>query len=525
VEDRALNVAVWADASASAGAGHIMRCLALAEALRIAGARVDFFGCVHIDDVASAITERGFELTRLSLPVESGASELRTHLDRRSEPMDWLVVDSYGADAGEEASLRPSVERIAVIDDLANRPHDCDLLLDQNLAEDSKRRYDSLVPASAVQLLGPRFALLRSEFWDSSALLRPRDGAIRRVLVTFGGTDPTHETLKTLEALERLRTPIAVDVILGCTDGEYHARVTEAVKRLPDARLYGYVANMAELMASVDLVVGAGGSTTWERCALALPSVTTVVAPNQMEATAMVAQRGATVNLGWFEDVDAQTIASAVERLLDSPDEVKAISEAAAAVVGGRSDGARVVASMMITLNSPADACQLRAMGPDDARQVLQWRNDDRVRLAMTDQHIISPAEHADWFAQIQADPSQHHYVFECAGTPLGVMNLKSLDSDGLIEWGFYLGERWAPRGSGAVMGKLGLRTAFTSLGAREVRGRVVDTNLASLRLHEKLGFDRLPVSQQDASREVGFRITRAKWTSMDERTLRNGAD
>jgi len=523
VDDRALNVAVWADAATGVGAGHVMRCLALAEALRVAGARVAFFGLVDIDGVASTITERGFELTRLSLPVESGVSELQAHLDRRSEPMDWLVVDSYGADVREETSLRSLVERIAVIDDLANRPHDCDLLLDQNLAEDSMRRYDSLVPASAVQLLGPRFALLRSEFWELERLRRPRDGTVDRVLVSFGGTDPTQETLKAVEAIEVLAVHLHVDVVLGGAEEPYRARVREVVRRLPDACMHEHVSNMADLMAAADLMLGAGGSTTWERCALGLPSITVVVAENQSKVTENVARRGATVSLGWHGCVDVASMADALSHLLQCPDYVRAISAAASDVVEGRSDGAMVVADVMHALARPQRTCRLRDMVEQDLPLLLRWRNSERVRLAMTDQHVITPAEHAEWFAASLANPNRHHYVLECGTTPLGVVSLKRGEQQGFFEWGLYIGEPWAPGGSGALMGALALERAFTALGAQEVRARVLASNAASLRFHEKMGFARFGSEERNGHLEFDYRMTHPMWNSLDHSAIEQG--
>jgi UDP-2,4-diacetamido-2,4,6-trideoxy-beta-L-altropyranose hydrolase len=325
-----------------------MRCLALGEALKAAGDAVTFYGRVDVPDIERAVRTRGFSIVRMD--AESGdlnaPVELRTLMGQSARPAHWLVVDSYEVDEGSESRVRSAVDHIAVIDDLANRRHDCDLLLDQNLTADALR-YESLVPQKTVVLIGPRFALLRSEFWDAQNLHRDRDGSIRRILVSFGGTDPTRETVKVIEALGSLSAPIAADVVLGKVQASYRGLVEEMVGRLPNVRLHSHVDNMAELMSQADLMIGAGGSTTWERCAAGLPSMTVVVAANQIEATENVARAGATLNLGWFADIDASAIAGALARLIENPGEVRAMSLAALGVVEGRSDGARTVAAAM----------------------------------------------------------------------------------------------------------------------------------------------------------------------------------
>ena len=225
------------DASVQIGTGHhVMRYLTLADELREHGAGA-IFVCREFDgNLCGYIEEKGYIVHRLPVPnkqkhnIEGNlkhAAWLGTdwHTDARQveeiikdldTALDWLVVDHYALDERWEGYLRPNVKKIMVIDDLADRVHDCDLLLDQNFYENLESRYDGLVPAWCKKLLGPKYALLRPEFREARRNLRKRDGHVKRIMIFFGGSDPTNETTKVLEAIRMLNRPdIATDVMVG----------------------------------------------------------------------------------------------------------------------------------------------------------------------------------------------------------------------------------------------------------------------------------------------------------------------
>jgi len=252
--------------------------------------------------------------------------------------------------------MRPFTGKIMIIDDLADCPHDCDLLLNQNLCEGLERRYDELVPDHCVKRIGPRYALLRPEFAAARKTLRRRDGRVRRVLVFFGGSDLANETSKALEAIRRVnRSDIAADVVVGASNpgGD---RIREICERMPNTDFHLQIENMAELMAAADLAIGAPGTATWERCYLGLPAVTLVLAENQIPNAVQVSKAGAIVNLGWHSEVGADHIAAAVRRLLDDPKELREMGFRGIELMGGETfegtDG--VVREMMGDGRAPA---------------------------------------------------------------------------------------------------------------------------------------------------------------------------
>jgi UDP-2,4-diacetamido-2,4,6-trideoxy-beta-L-altropyranose hydrolase len=268
------------------------------------------------------------------------------------------VVDHYGLDEKWESAMRPACDNIMVIDDLADRPHDCDLLLDQNYFKDRSARYDGLVPPDCQKLLGPEYALLREEFRQARPQATVRDGNVRRVLVFMSGADPTDETAKVLRALRDLgRDEVQFDVVIGGSNR--HAReLTERYGNAANIVFHHQVNNMAQLMLLADLAVGGGGTTTWERCYLGLPSLTMVMADNQARMTQDLAEYGAVQNLGRCEDVTADRIAHALEKLLENPPAVRAMSEKAMQVMGGARDSGvdLVIGAMLGRLKDTAKA-------------------------------------------------------------------------------------------------------------------------------------------------------------------------
>ena len=191
-------------------------------------------------------------------------------------------MDHYGLDEEWERLLRPHAAKIMVIDDLADRRHDCDLLLDQNLFIDGELRYDELVSPACTKLLGPKYALLRKEFRDAKKNLRERTGEVKRVLVFLGGADPDNITGLSIEALSAPEfLHLQVDVVIGLQNPN-REKIERLVHARPRTALHIQAANMAELMCAADLSIGAGGSTTWERLSLGLPSIIIPIAKNQI---------------------------------------------------------------------------------------------------------------------------------------------------------------------------------------------------------------------------------------------------
>lgn len=444
-----MKVAFRADASVQIGSGHVMRCLTLADVLLARGARTLFL-CRrlpgHLGDLVRA---RGHALDWLP---DSGddAEDSRAAL-APGAPWDWLAVDHYALGAAWERAQRGLAKNILAIDDLADREHDCELLLDQNLQDAG--RYGARLPADCRQLLGPRYALLRPQFAAARRRQVGRTGRVRRLLVCFGGADAGGETLKALAALQLLGCyDLDVDVVIGQANPHREA-ITAACRALPRAALHVQVDNLAALMASADLCLGAGGGASWERCCLGLPALVAATADNQLEQCAVLAEAGAQCHLGAAAALTAERWASSLACLLELPHLLKHMANQAASLVDGR--GAERVANHLLV-----GRLGLRRATPGDSASLHAWRNHPDTRRQSFDPTEIDRDTHERWLQRVLADPDRELLIAEQDGRPIGVLRYdieagRALNSIYLVPglagqgWGVRLllaGENWLRR-------------------------------------------------------------------------------
>ncbi len=354
-----MNIAIRVDASAAMGTGHLVRCRTLGRALRQQGATVRFICRAHPGHGMEVLREEDFTVTALPEPEASesesvdedyarwlGISQSRdadeTIAALEGRP-DWLVVDHYGLDAEWERRLRPRVERILVIDDLANRDHNCDALLDQNYNTDAEARYAEGLPAEATRLLGPCYALLGPEYAAYRRELGTHSGCVERVLVFFGGTDPDNLTGRAMEALsEPAFANVVVDAVVGPNNPHRETLAKQAEAR-PGTTLHAPRPHLADLMAAADLAIGAGGSTTWERCCLGLPSLVVSIGDNQRPACEALSADGLISYAGHHAKVTTANLRACLAELVSKPDRLQRMAAASWELVDGRG-AERVVA-------------------------------------------------------------------------------------------------------------------------------------------------------------------------------------
>jgi len=328
-------VVVRTDASLAIGTGHVMRCLTLASALRKHGAAVSFICREHDGHLCHLIEKCGFSVSRLPAPRavphdrydfaqtvhlasswQEDVEQTRAAIgDSGAEP-DWLVVDHYNVDQRWESALRTSVDRIMVLDDLADRMHDCDLLLDQNLVGQRSTRYVGRVPATCAVLLGVRYALLQPIYAELHNRVPARGGPVRRMLVFMGGADQENLTGRTLAAFLSLDRPdIDIDVVFPSGSPCAQAIREQAVGHA-NVNLHCDLPTLAPLMAKADLAVGAAGATSWERLCLGLPAVVVTLADHQRPIADEQQQQGLIRWLGHHDQVTKSTIRQALKELI-----------------------------------------------------------------------------------------------------------------------------------------------------------------------------------------------------------------
>lgn len=346
-----VRVLIRTDSSYAIGTGHLSRCLTFAQRLRDAGARLTF-ACRNLSGAAlEPIRDLGFELrivkdaalredadsepfrvdwTADALAVESILSESGIGVDA-------VVVDHYGLDARWEQRIRRVTGRIMAIDDLADREHACDLLVDQNFYSDMQRRYEALVPASCRLFLGPQYSFLRPEFYRLRKALRPRSGKVKRILVSFGGVDRANVTRKAIDALQalpaRMRTELTVDVLIGASNPNRRELVRHC-KGISWINAHIAPEDVAGRMAEADLAIGAGGITVWERCCVGLPALVMTLAANQEGTVAALHERGCILSIGRAHETTVEHLARAIEHLLSDPEMVYRLGQASFGLLG-----------------------------------------------------------------------------------------------------------------------------------------------------------------------------------------------
>jgi len=341
-----MQVVVRVDASLEIGTGHVMRCLTLARVLRDRGADVLFICREDDGHCCGAVESAGFSCSRLPARSagaadrgEEDARQSRAAIEAHGCAPDLLIVDHYALDQCWESILRPVVGRICVIDDLANRRHDCDLLLDQNLHDAPDSRYSGLIPRGTRLFLGPKYALLRPEFDGASAV--PRTQGLRRMMVFFGGVDTTNEAVKIVQALRLMgATAPQTDIVLGPANPHVKS-VLGAVLGLDRANVVSRTENMAALMRAADLGIGTCGVAAWERCSAGLPSLIVISADNQRDDARILDRMGAARCLGEAADVNAEMWVAAIQAMQADPAALQAMSVCTASVMQGRRDARR----------------------------------------------------------------------------------------------------------------------------------------------------------------------------------------
>lgn len=367
-----MNVVFRADASLSIGTGHVMRCLTLAEELRRKGHRCEFVCRDHAGHLGEFVASRDFTCHLLANSGEPAAQSAESNKTAHSDwlgvgwetdaeqtlaaigalDVDWLVADHYALESRWEKRLATVARRVMVIDDLADRNHECDLLLDQNLGS-KESDYSHRVPTRCLKLIGPQYALLRPEFpaLRDAALKRRARPSIKRILVSLGGVDPDNVTGEVMRALCQSSVPLdtELDIVLGAA-APHLEEVRALARELPlEATVSVNVSDMAERMCQADISVGAAGSTSWERCCLGLPAIMVVLAENQRAIGDALATSGSAILVD--KDAIYDQLGGILNRLVVSEELLQSLSDNARAVCDGRGTS-RLVSEMIRIIES-----------------------------------------------------------------------------------------------------------------------------------------------------------------------------
>ena len=307
---------IRADASTSIGTGHLMRCLALAQAWQELGGKSVFVIAMDVGGLAERWHAEGIEIVRLETQPGSLDDANQTVALARTRGAQWIVTDGYHFDTNYQRSIKQHDISLLYIDDAGYAgEYAADIILNQNISA-TEALYVKRPPCSRL-LMGPQYALVRREFWNWRGQERANSTHPRKLLVTLGGSDPDNATLTVLRALRLLNNPdLEVRVVIGAANPHVNSLRQEMVQLPFRCDLLVNTNQMPELMAWADLAVAAGGSTCWELALMGLPMLVMILADNQRSIAEGLAVHACAINLGWYNTLNKATLAHTINSLL-----------------------------------------------------------------------------------------------------------------------------------------------------------------------------------------------------------------
>ncbi len=323
-----MKVAFRVDSSSEIGGGHLMRCVTLAESLADLSVEVFFICRDFPGNLIDVLKKKSIETYVLPkhnnseilgeleswLKVKTRHDADETIAAIKDKKIDLLIIDHYGIDINWERQIRPYVNKIMVIDDLANRRHECDILLDQNFLPNMDARYKSLVPTGTMLMLGAQYALLKNEFKHFRVNSQP-SGTLKNILVFFTTGDDKGQTIKALSALSMFDEKLKVDVVVGKKNEDI--KLIERFCFRKKWQFHCQIDYMPRLIYESNLIIGAAGSSSWERCSLGVPAIIAVLAENQVHVADALSNSGVAINLGWHLNIDVQNYLDALNSITD----------------------------------------------------------------------------------------------------------------------------------------------------------------------------------------------------------------
>ena len=489
------DLVIRADAGATIGTGHLMRCLALAQAWQRKGGRVTFLSHCESELLRHRIYREGFELIFLeqSYPHAADLKQVFRLLKRNRIDNDppWLALDGYHFDPDYQESIHDSGYRLLVIDDFNHLPiYYADILLNPNIGAE---RLCYRCGGSPYKIFGSRFVLLRTEFSAWRCWERRISDVGSKILITMGGADPDNVTQKVVTILQRLQLDGLEAIIVAGANNPHIETVRKACERsVFPIRLIRDAQNMAQLMAWADICISGAGTTSWELAYMGLPQVILVLAENQRGVADNLDKFGLTLNLGWYSEINSNDFLTRLRELIFNFERRKSMSENGRRIIDGK--GAERVLSTMVGPNSPSlllNRLVLRRASLEDAELLWEWANDPFVRSNSFNSGTIPIGNHMDWFKEKLATRNTIIYIVEKNRTPIAQIRYDCEEKE-YANISFSVASGYRSKGIGEQTLMLSVRKACRELGVKRLQGIVLDHNEASRRTFIKAGFRRI---------------------------------
>ncbi|MEQ8384497.1 MAG: UDP-2,4-diacetamido-2,4,6-trideoxy-beta-L-altropyranose hydrolase [Coleofasciculus sp. A1-SPW-01] len=480
-----MNLLVRVDASIKIGTGHLMRCMALAQAWQNIGGRAIFAIATQATPIEDRLVSEGMNVVHLSVEPGSAEDAIKTANLARQLGATWVVVDGYHFGAEYQRIIKNCGLRLLFIDDYGHAQlYWADLVLNQNIYA-HEGLYPNRAPDTQL-LLGTRYALLRGEFCQWQEWTRKILPVARKVLVTLGGSDPDNVTLKVIQGLQRVDVPDLEAVVVVGGSNPHYEKLQAAVDASPfPISLERNVTNMPELIAWADVAISAGGSTTWELAFMGLPSLVLVLADNQRAIAEKLGDMGVAVNLGWHEYVSVAEIAQAMKQLLVSSGIRAEMARHGRELIDGEGT-ARV---LMHLQDQPL---RLRPIRQEDCKLLWEWANDPEVRSASFSSDPIPWEQHLQWFANKLHDSNCYIFiVFDYEDRAIGQVRFERRNGNE-AEISISLDKEKRGSGYGSRIIDIAVKELFRHTSIPSVYALIKPNNETSIKAFEKARFNKL---------------------------------
>ena len=499
-----MRVVFRVDASLQMGTGHVMRCLTLAQVLKENGANVEFICRKHEGNLIDKIRSSGFNVHELGLFEETevdtslahshwlGATQQQDADDCidifKAKKVDWLIVDHYALDEQWQERLKPYYEKLMVIDDLADRKHQCDILLDQTFGR-QQEDYLAFTTKDCELLLGSQYALLRPEFakWRPYSLERRSKPEFKQLLINMGGVDIDNVTENILDELKMCNLPNDIDitVVMGGSAPHLESVKSKAITLPCKTEVKVDVDNMAEVMANSDIAIGAAGATTWERCCLGLPTIQFVIAKNQLFSAETLAQHNI-VKL-------AKEIKETAYLLESSSEWMKSVGSVALEICDGM--GSYKVFNKMTDYKiileefGEVNLCNYINLNENDKIIALSMRNHPEIKKWMHNQDSFSNATHCEFVKSLENKIDRRYYLVKQNNIIIGSINFSEINLYNSVEFGIYTNPFLQLKGAGRLLESAASQYAFIELNVKIIKLEVFSDNERAIHFYNKCGF------------------------------------
>lgn len=478
---------IRADATTQMGTGHVMRCLALAQAWREKGGGVVFLSHCESQALQNRIIDEGFNLIPIKNPYPDPSDLIQTLQAFKGHgpcfkpsTLTWLVLDGYHFTQEYQKVVRSAGIRLLVIDDMNYLPHyHADILLNQNIhALDLRYQCDE----DTAILLGSRYVLLRGEFLKFRDFKREIPAVAKNILITMGGSDPQNVTLKVIQAIKSMDAPrLAIKVIIGPSNPDSGAIRKAMLHALCPMLLVQNATNMGELMAWADIAVSGAGSTCWELAFMGVPSITVVLAENQEHVAAFLCEAGAVVNAGRSTPIETTGFVTQLKGVIEDQEARRLMSECGLDLVDG--NGTR---RLLLKMCNPD--VNLREARTEDCHMIWEWANDPVARSLSFSSKPIPWAQHADWFSGRIAEPRCLHYIsHDRSGTAVGQIRF-DIDGERAVV-SVTIAPNYRGQGYGRQVIRLGVGEVFNNTSLKSIYAYIKPDNESSLRAFVASGF------------------------------------